>query len=176
MKHRFLYIMTLLLTVATGAWADDDPAPISLTSSADGTVWTLSTMPEYDVELEVTYKTDLTLSVSITDWTYGGTAATPSVTGNTGNGAVTYEYKLKSAADNTYSADVPTDAGTYTIRATVAETDDYADGVATADFTIAAADIAATDITAPTANTLNFTGQAQALIVAGSVVGGIGTI
>ncbi len=46
--------MALLLTVATGAWADDAPAPISLTSSADGTVWTLSTMPEYDVELEGT--------------------------------------------------------------------------------------------------------------------------
>ena len=49
--------MALLLTVATGAWADDDPAPIDLTPSADGTVWTLSTMPEYDVELEVTYYT-----------------------------------------------------------------------------------------------------------------------
>ncbi len=89
---------------------------------------------------------------------------------------MTYNYKKKDAGDETYSADVPTDAGTYTIRATVAETDDYADGVATADFTIAAADIAATDITAPTANTLNFTGLAQELIVAGSVAGGIGTM
>ena len=57
MKHRFLYIMALLLTLATGAWAQD-PDPIDLTPSADGTVWTLSTMPEYDVELEVTYYTD----------------------------------------------------------------------------------------------------------------------
>ena len=85
MKHRFLYIMALLLTVATGAWADDDPASISLTSSADGTVWTLSTMPEYDVELEVTYKTDLTLTVSLSGWTYGATANTPTVTGITKN-------------------------------------------------------------------------------------------
>ena len=36
--------MALLLTVATGAWAQD-PDPIDLTPSADGTVWTLSTMP-----------------------------------------------------------------------------------------------------------------------------------
>ena len=57
MKHRFLYIMALLLTLATGAWAQD-PDPIDLTPSADGTVWTLSTMPEYDIELEVTYYTD----------------------------------------------------------------------------------------------------------------------
>ena len=33
MKHRFLYIMALLLTVATGAWAQD-PDPIELTPSA----------------------------------------------------------------------------------------------------------------------------------------------
>ena len=49
--------MALLLTVATGAWAQD-PDPIDLTPSADGTVWTLSTMPDYDTELEVTYYTD----------------------------------------------------------------------------------------------------------------------
>ncbi len=49
--------MALLLTLATGAWAQD-PDPIDLTPSADSTVWTLITMPEYDVELEVTYYTD----------------------------------------------------------------------------------------------------------------------
>ena len=66
MKHRFLYIMALLLTVATGAWAQD-PDPIGLTSSANGTVWTLSTMPEYDVELEVTYYTDAELDQMAAD-------------------------------------------------------------------------------------------------------------
>ncbi len=182
MKHRFLYIMALLLTVATGAWAQD-PDPIDLTPSADGTVWTLSTMPEYDVELEVTYytdeevaemeeaaytegveltknpdgtwtlaatpafdveleveyKADLTLTVNIEGWTFGATANTPAVSGNEGSGAVTFEYKKKGAADDSYSTDVPTDAGEYTVRATVAETDDYVDGTATADFTIAKA-------------------------------------
>ena len=62
-------------------------------------------MPEYDVELEVTYKTDLTLTVSLSGWTYGATANTPTVTGNTGNGAVTYNYKKKDADDETYSAE-----------------------------------------------------------------------
>ena len=66
MKHRFLYIMALLLTAATGAWADDDPAPISLTSSANGTVWTLSTMPGYDVELEIEYYDPATLTAAPT--------------------------------------------------------------------------------------------------------------
>ena len=58
--------MALLLTLATGAWAQD-PAPIDLTPSADGTVWTLSTMPEYDVELEVTYYTDAELDQMAAD-------------------------------------------------------------------------------------------------------------
>ena len=66
MKHRFLYIMALLLTLTTGAWAQD-PDPIDLTPSADGTVWTLSTMPEYDVELEVTYYTDAELDQMAAD-------------------------------------------------------------------------------------------------------------
>ena len=105
-------------------------------------------MPAFDLELEVVYKDDLTqLMVSITGWTSGSTANTPSVTGNDGNGQVTYEYKLKGAADGTYSPDVPTEAGDYTVRATVAETADYADGTATADFTIAAPEApASTDI------------------------------
>ena len=50
--------MALLLAVATGAWAQDAPALIDLSLSADGTEWTLSTMPGYDVELEMTYYTD----------------------------------------------------------------------------------------------------------------------
>ena len=58
--------MALLLTVATGAWAQD-PDPIDLTPSADGTVWTLSTMPEYDIELEVTYYTDAELDQMAAD-------------------------------------------------------------------------------------------------------------
>lgn len=53
--------MALLLTVATGAWAQD-PDPIDLTPSADGKEWTLSTMPAYDVELEVEYYDEVTLT------------------------------------------------------------------------------------------------------------------
>ena len=40
---------------------------IDLTPNADGTVWTLSTMPEYDVELEVTYYTDAELDQMAAD-------------------------------------------------------------------------------------------------------------
>ena len=43
--------------LAFGAQGSD---PIELTPSADGTVWTLSTMPDYDVELEVEYYDEVT--------------------------------------------------------------------------------------------------------------------
>ena len=52
MKKKILTLLVLLMTAVTGAWAQD-PDPIDLTPSADGTVWTLSTMPEYDVEKSV---------------------------------------------------------------------------------------------------------------------------
>ncbi len=353
MKHRFLYIMALLLTAATGAWADDDPAPISLTSSANGTVWTLSTMPGYDVELEIEYYDPATLTAAPTaatgleytggaqnlinagtatdgtlyyglgtadaaptdasawsetvptgtdvgqyyvwykvvgDETHGDIApagplsvniakATPTISEAPTAGAITYGQTLAestldggSATCNsqtvagsftwTTSTTVPSvsDSETTEYEVTFTPTDgtnynsattnvkltvnpvsavgltltlgqesftyngeaqeptvtvkdgettltqdthytvSYSNntnaalstaenaptvtitgkgnytGTVSAKFTIAAADIAATDITAPTANTLNFTGLAQELIVAGSVAGGIGTM
>ena len=353
MKHRFLFIIALLLTAATGAWADDDPAPISLTSSANGTVWTLSTMPGYDVELEIEYYDPATLTAAPTaatgleytggaqnlinagtatdgtlyyglgtadaaptdasawsetvptgtdvgqyyvwykvvgDETHGDIApagplsvniakATPTISEAPTAGAITYGQTLAestldggSATCNsqtvagsftwTTSTTVPSvsDSETTEYEVTFTPTDgtnynsattnvkltvnpvsavgltltlgqesftyngeaqeptvtvkdgettltqdthytvNYSNntnaalstaenaptvtitgkgnytGTVSAKFTIAAADIAATDITAPTANTLNFTGLAQELIVAGSVAGGIGTM
>ena len=81
-------------------------------------------------------KADITPVVTIDDWTYGSLASERSVTGNTGGGTVTYEFKAKGAADGTYSASVPTNAGEYTIRATIGATDNYNGAMATADFTI----------------------------------------
>ena len=83
-------------------------------------------------------KTNITPVVSITGWAYGQAANEPSVTpeSNPGNGAVTYEYKLKDADDSTYSTAVPAEAGNYTVRATVAETQNYNGGIGTQDFAI----------------------------------------
>ena len=102
--------MALLLTVATGAWAQD-PDPIDLTPSADGTVWTLSTMPEYDVELEVTYYTDEEVAEMEEAAAYTeGVELTPSADGKTWTLAampgfdveleVTYYDELIDNADN----------------------------------------------------------------------------
>ena len=133
MIAKVLTFVALLLT-SVGVWAQDtDEATV--TKSANNNEWTL-TVPAYDVELQVEYKGDLTLTLSLEDWAFGATASAPAVSGNEGNGTVTYEYKAKDAADDTYTETAPTNAGNYTIRATVAEIDDYADATATADFTI----------------------------------------
>ena len=76
------------------------------------------------------------VSVSLGGWTYGDTAKTPTVSGNLGNANVTYQYKAADAADETYTNVVPANAGTYTVKATVAESANYAAATATRNFTI----------------------------------------
>lgn len=52
-------MLALFLSAATSTWAQD---PINLTPNADGTEWTLAEMPAYDVELEVEYYNEVTLT------------------------------------------------------------------------------------------------------------------
>ena len=82
-------------------------------------------------------KASITPVVTIDDWEYHTTPSTPSLTGNTDNEAViTYEYKVRDAADGSYSTTVPDNVGEYTLRATIDETDNTSGGTATADFEI----------------------------------------
>ena len=74
------------------------------------------------------------LMLVMSGWRVGEASKQPILSGNTGNGAVSYTYaKLGS---NIYSTDKPSEAGTYVVKATVAETDEYYGGVATCIFTI----------------------------------------
>ncbi|MDO5424556.1 MAG: MBG domain-containing protein [Eubacteriales bacterium] len=76
-------------------------------------------------------------SVTMENWTYGETANAPiPVSGTNGMQNVTYQYKKQGADDSMYTADVPTDAGAYTVRADFAATNAYEAVQATADFTI----------------------------------------
>ena len=59
MKKTVLSMLALFLSAATSTWAQD---PINLTPNADGTEWTLASMPDYDVELEVEYYDEVTLT------------------------------------------------------------------------------------------------------------------
>ena len=68
-------------------------------------------------------KNAATASVTVADIYVGGTVK-PVVTTES-NGKVTFEYKLSSAPDTAYTTTVPTAAGEYTVRATIAATAEY---------------------------------------------------
>lgn len=74
------------------------------------------------------------LAVKMSDWDISENASTPILTGNLGNGAVTYSYAAVGSTE--YTSAIPTKAGTYIIKAVVAETDEYYGGVATCKFSI----------------------------------------
>ena len=99
------------------------------------------TMPNYTTvtgskTVEIS-KANITPTVALEGWTYGTTANTPSITGNTGNGTVTYTYKAEGT--ETFAETMPEVVGTHTIKALIAETTNYNAGEATAEFTITAA-------------------------------------
>ena len=90
-------------------------------------------------------KVSITPTVAITGWTYKASPNAPTVTGNTGNGAVTYEYftdencTTKTTAANSLSnseGGVPKNAGKYRVKATIAETENYNGATAKAGFEI----------------------------------------
>ena len=56
------------------------------------------------------------------------------------------EYKVKDAADNTYTTAKPVNAGSYTVRVTVEGTDNYNGAEATSDFTISTVEAGITNI------------------------------
>lgn len=90
-------------------------------------------------------KVSITPTVAITGWTYKANPNAPTVTGNKGNGAVTYEYftdencTTKTTAANSLSnseGGVPKNAGKYRVKATIAETENYNGATAKAGFEI----------------------------------------
>ncbi|MBE6339739.1 MAG: hypothetical protein E7069_03235 [Bacteroidales bacterium] len=83
-------------------------------------------------------KIAITPTVAIEGWKYGDTPKQPTVTGNDGEGEVTYVYARKGSDD--FSEEVPTEAGDYVVKVLIGQTDEYAAGEATAEFTIGKAD------------------------------------
>lgn len=79
-----------------------------------------------------------TASVTMESWVYDGQGKTPvSVSATNGIADVTYSYSGKAGSSTNYSsADCPSDAGEYTVKAIFAATPNYAEATAMADFTI----------------------------------------
>ena len=74
-------------------------------------------------------KAPISPTLSISGWTYGDEADAPALKGNPGKGAVTFQYS--DAKDGKFTKAVPTQAGSWFVRAVVAETDNY-EGITTA--------------------------------------------
>ena len=121
------------------SWADDTQSVGNAGTKIFKATFTPEDTTNYntvsDIDVTVTVeKADITPIVSIDNWTYGEKASDPSVEDNSGNGAVTYTYAAKGSDE--YVAEAPTNAGEYTVKATIAETANYNAAVATADFEI----------------------------------------
>ena len=73
-----------------------------------------------NVEVTAEFQTliAITPSVSLSGWTYGSAPQVPQVSGNPGNGAVSFTYKAQGT--DTFTDTPPTESGTHTIKATVA--------------------------------------------------------
>ena len=94
---------------------------------------------------------EFTQPLSITGWTYGETANKPTAKAKYG----TIKYTYSNTADGTYTEEVPTEAGTHYVKATVEETADYSGLESNAvEFTILPKTIntAITQLTAPVKN------------------------
>lgn len=124
--------------------------------------------------LQVTIaKADGTVSaLSIAGWTYGDEAKDFTATTTNDVQAYRAEYKQKTADDNTYSLDVPTAAGNYTLKVTFNSTDNYKSVSGTADFTIArrAATVTATD------QTIDFGGTIKSAVATGITIADLVTV
>lgn len=83
-------------------------------------------------------KAAISPAVTIRGWTYGQSANGYTVTGNPGGGAIEAVYGGATNAGAAYSGgQAPTEAGSYTLTVTVAETENYLGGSASTSFTVA---------------------------------------
>lgn len=98
-------------------------------------------------------------TVSLEDWTYGTTAKSPSLKADFGASTVTYSYSGQTNAGVTYSGNtVPTEAGSYTVKATIAGTKNYKGATATDTFEVLRAPIGRPSFTT---STFSYNGQNQ---------------
>ena len=150
--------------------APSDSGNYSVKVVADGTgtdVWTSNA-----INVTITKATG-TASVSMDDWAYGEEAKKPVPTSATnGTDNVTYLYKVKDAADSTYSDAVPTAAGSYTVKATFPETVNYNAVTATDDFTITKATYNMTGVKFEDAS-YTYDGNEKTLTISGTLPTGV---
>ena len=126
-----------------------DSAPVNAGSYAVRvTVSGAANYNDYDSDY-ISYtiaKAAVSFTVSIDDWTYGDAHATPSITGLTPDvedirSAIKYSYNGATYGGSSYESDeIPSEAGTYTVKAYYPGSGNYEEYTAVKDFGIAKAD------------------------------------
>ena len=119
------------------------------------------------LKFAVTKATNEITALALDGWTFGETAKTPTAAAKFGTPTFTYG----ATADGEFSETVPTAAGNYFVKATVAATANYDGAEKTAEFKIAHSNATLTNMPAAVAN-LVYTGNAQELVTAGVADGG----
>lgn len=119
------------------------------------------------LKFAVTKATNEITALALDGWTFGETANTPTAAAKFGTPTFTYG----ATADGEFSETVPTAAGNYFVKATVAATANYDGAEKTAEFKIAHANATLTNMPTAVAN-LVYTGSAQELVTAGVADGG----
>lgn len=153
---------TLNYKLGDGEWGTAIPAA---TDAGDYKVYykvvgdeSHSDTAETEISVTIAQATNEITGISIAGWTYGETANEPTATAKFGTATFTYA----TSENGTYSETVPIDAGDYWVKATVAETKNYAGATQTLKFTIAKAD--STVKTAAAEKELTYNGAAQELV------------
>lgn len=119
------------------------------------------------LKFAVTKATNEITALALDGWVFGETAKTPTAAAKFGTPTFTYG----ATADGEFSETVPTAAGNYFVKATVAATANYDGAEKTAEFKIAHSNATLTNMPAAVAN-LVYTGSAQELVTAGVADGG----
>ena len=119
------------------------------------------------LKFAVTKATNEITALALDGWTFGETASTPTAAAKFGTPTFTYG----ATADGEFSEIVPTAAGNYFVKATVAATANYDGAEKTAEFKIARSNATLTNMPTAVAN-LVYTGSAQELVTAGVADGG----
>ena len=119
------------------------------------------------LKFAVTKATNEITALALDGWTFGETAKTPTAAAKFGTPTFTYG----ATADGEFSETVPTAAGNYFVKATVAATANYDGAEKTAEFKIAHSNATLTNMPTAVAN-LVYTGSAQELVTAGVADGG----
>ena len=119
------------------------------------------------LKFAVTKATNEITALALDGWVFGETAKTPTAAAKFGTPTFTYG----ATADGEFSETVPTAAGNYFVKATVAATANYDGAEKTAEFKIAHSNATLTNMPAAVAN-LIYTGSAQELVTAGVADGG----